>query len=106
MSEKSEKRPEDATRVAEWIAQQLKEGEATRLAKRERVTFHKLTREEYANTIRDLLGVRFDANDPTGLRRVPAGVAFGTLPRLIRLAINWYAPTVPYGSWRQRPRPT
>ena len=29
--------------------------------------------------------------------RVPAGAAFGTLPRLIRLAINWYAPTVPYG---------
>jgi hypothetical protein len=44
-----------------------KEGESARLAKRERVTFHKLTREEYANTIHDLLGVNFDAADPAGL---------------------------------------
>ena len=58
---------EEAARVAEWIATQLKEGEAARMAKRERVTFHKLTREEYAHTIRDLLGVNFDAADPTGL---------------------------------------
>ena len=60
-------KPEEAARVAEWIAGQLKEGEAARLAKRERVTFHMLTREEYANTIQDLLGVNFDVTDPTGL---------------------------------------
>ena len=55
----SSRRPRTSARVVEWIAQQLKEGEAARLAKRERVTFHKLTREEYANTIRDLLGVNY-----------------------------------------------
>ena len=45
-------RAEDAARVVEWMAGQLKDGEAARLARRERVTFHKLTREEYANTDR------------------------------------------------------
>ena len=62
---------EDAARVVEWMAGQIKDGEAARLAKRERVTFHKLTREEYANTIRDLLGVNFDVTDPTGLPEDP-----------------------------------
>jgi hypothetical protein len=37
----------------------------------ERVTFHKLSRDEYANTIRDLLGVNFDAKGPTGLPEDP-----------------------------------
>ncbi len=62
---------DEAARVVEWIAGQLKQGETTRLAKRERISFHKLTREEYANTIRDLLGVNFDATDPTGLPEDP-----------------------------------
>ena len=61
MPPEEEKQPkaEEAARVAEWISIQLKAGESARLAKRERVSFHKLTREEYANTIRDLLGVNF-----------------------------------------------
>lgn len=58
---------EESAKVVEWIAARLKEGEAARLAKRERVTFHRLTRDEYASTIFDLLGVRYDAADPTGL---------------------------------------
>ena len=51
-----EKQPtaEESAKVVEWIAGKLKEGELARLAKREKVSFHKLTREEYANTIRDL----------------------------------------------------
>ena len=64
-------RPEEAAPVVEWIAGQLREGEAARLARREHVTFHKLTREEYANTIHDLLGVHFDPADPTGLPEDP-----------------------------------
>jgi len=69
MPPKGEPQPkaDESARVAEWIANQLKEGEAAKLAKRERVTFNKLTRREYANTVRDLLGVHFDVADPTGL---------------------------------------
>ena len=58
---------DEAARVVEWIAAQLTEAEAARTATAERVTFHKLTRAEYANTIRDLLGVTYDASDPAGL---------------------------------------
>lgn len=73
MPPKKEARPktEDAARVVEFLAGKLKEGETARLAKRDRVTFYKLTREEYANTIYDLLGVHYDATDPTALPEDP-----------------------------------
>lgn len=63
--------PDEALKVTEWISERLKEGEAARLAKRGPVTFHKVTREEFANTIYDLLGVHFNATDPTGLPEDP-----------------------------------
>ncbi|HUR44898.1 MAG TPA: DUF1592 domain-containing protein [Candidatus Saccharimonadales bacterium] len=77
---------EEAARIAEWIAGQLKEGEAARLAKRERVTFHKLTREEYANTVYDLLGVHFDAADPTGLPEDPNWHGFERIGSVLSLS--------------------
>lgn len=58
---------EESTRVVAWLSARIKEGEAARLARRETVAFHPLTREEYAHTVYDLLGVRFDVADPTGL---------------------------------------
>ncbi len=58
----------EVARVAEWIAGQLHEAEVAHQASgRERVSFRKLSREEYANTIRDLLGVTFEAKGPGGL---------------------------------------
>ena len=60
-------KPEAAAQIIEWLATKLKEGETARIAKRERVSFNKLTRDEYVNSIRDLLGVTYDAADPTGL---------------------------------------
>lgn len=60
-------KPEEAAKIVDWLASKLHEGESSRLARRERVTLHKLTRDEYANTVHDLLGVRFDPADPTGL---------------------------------------
>jgi hypothetical protein len=62
---------EEISRVGEWIATQLREAEVVRQSSGERVTFHKLSRDEYANTIRDLLGVNFDAKGPTGLPEDP-----------------------------------
>ncbi len=49
------------------MSERIDEGEAERLARREPVSFRRLTREEYANSVRDLLGVTFDVADPTGL---------------------------------------
>ncbi|MEO8351175.1 MAG: DUF1587 domain-containing protein, partial [Chthoniobacteraceae bacterium] len=79
-------KPEEAARVAEWIAEQLKDGEAVRLARRERVTFHKLTRVEYAHTIYDLLGVHFDATDPTGLPEDPDWHGFERIGSVLSLS--------------------
>ena len=66
---KEKKRPkaEESAQVVEWIAARLKEGESARLAARARVSYNRLTREEYVNTVRDLIGVQFDAADPGGL---------------------------------------
>jgi len=58
---------EQSGEIVAWLAARIEEGEAARLAQRDRVSFHRLTRDEYANTVHDLLGVHFDAADPTGL---------------------------------------
>lgn len=77
---------EESARVVEWLAGKLKEGEAARLAKRERVTFNKLTRNEYANTIRDLLGVQFDVADPTGLGEDDSWRGFERIGKVLSLS--------------------
>jgi len=58
---------EESARVAAWLAQEIEAGRAARLAVREAVSFHRLSREEYAHTVFDLLGVPFDAADMAGL---------------------------------------
>jgi hypothetical protein len=50
--------------IVTWLAARLTEAEAERLAARGRISYNRLTREEYVNTVRDLLGVQFDAADP------------------------------------------
>ncbi len=47
-------------RVAEWISRQLKEGEASRMARRGPVTLNRFSRDEYSKTVYDLLGGHFD----------------------------------------------
>lgn len=56
----------ESAAIVEWIAARIKEGEGARLAKRSRVSYNRLTRDEYVNTVRDLIGVHFDATDPGG----------------------------------------
>jgi hypothetical protein len=73
MPPKKEARPkgEDVERVNEWITAQLLEAEARNSSSGDKIAFCKLSREEYANTIRDLLGVTYDAADPSGLPEDP-----------------------------------
>lgn len=42
----------------------MREGEAAQMATRGRVSYNRLTRDEYVNTVRDLMGVHYDAKDP------------------------------------------
>jgi len=76
----------EAARIVEWLAGKIKEGETVRLAKRERVTFSKLTRDEYVNTIRDLLGVGYDATDPIGLSEDEAWHGFERIGSVLSLS--------------------
>ncbi|HEV7405608.1 MAG TPA: DUF1592 domain-containing protein [Chthoniobacteraceae bacterium] len=79
--------PADIARVSEWIEGQLREAEATRQASgNERVAFRKLSREEYANTIRDLLGVTYDVYDPTGLPEDPDWQGFQRIGSVLTLS--------------------
>lgn len=66
---KEKKRPsaQDSANIVEWLAARMKEGEAARMATRGRVSYNRLTRDEYVNTARDLLGVQYDAKDPGAL---------------------------------------
>lgn len=80
-------KPEDLAKVSDWIADQLHEAEILRQSSQgERVTFHKLTREEYANTIRDLLGVTFDVKAPTGLPEDPDWKGFERIGSVLTLS--------------------
>ena len=79
--------PADVARVAEWITGQLAEAEARRQAAGgERVALRRLTREEYANTVRDLLGVTFDAADPAGLPEDPDWHGFQRIGSVLTLS--------------------
>jgi mono/diheme cytochrome c family protein len=77
---------DEAAQVADWLNARIKEGETARLAKREKVTFQKLTREEYANTIYDLLGVHYDAADPGALSEDPNWHGFERIGSVLSLS--------------------
>lgn len=59
--------PEEAAAIVDWIEQTLKSQAYQGKPNPGRVTLRRLNRVEYGNTIRDLLGVEFDA-----LERLPA----------------------------------
>ncbi|WP_395744966.1 DUF1592 domain-containing protein [Prosthecobacter sp.] len=80
-------KPEQISAVADWIVQQLRESETVRQSSAgERVAFRKLTRDEYGNTIRDLLGVNFDVKAPTGLPEDPDWKGFERIGSVLTLS--------------------
>lgn len=54
----------ELSNIAAWLNTAIREGEAARLAKRGPVTHYRLSRDEYAATVRDLLGVSYDVTLP------------------------------------------
>lgn len=68
--------PEEANRVMEWLAARIKEGEAARSAKRAPVEHYRLSREEYAHTVYDLLGVHYDTRAPGAFTEDPGWHGF------------------------------
>jgi hypothetical protein len=85
---KAQKRPsaEESAGVVAWIAAKMKEGEAVRMAARGRVSYNRLTRDEYVNTVRDLIGVHYDAKDPGALLDDPEWHGFERIGSVLTLS--------------------
>ena len=85
---KVQKRPsaDESAGVVAWIAAKMKEGEAARMAARGRVSYNRLTRDEYVNTIRDLIGVHYDAKDPGALLDDPEWHGFERIGSVLTLS--------------------
>lgn len=63
--------PEEADLVMEFLSDRIKEGESARMAKRAPVAHYRLSRDEYAHTIYDLLGVHYDTRAPGAFSEDP-----------------------------------
>jgi hypothetical protein len=80
-------KPDDVAGVAQWIADTQREAEVLHQSSQgERMSFRKLSREEYANTIRDLLHVNYDVEDPTGLPEDPDWQGFQRIGSVLTLS--------------------
>ncbi len=77
---------DESAKVVEWIAARMKEGESARMAARGRVSYNRLTRDEYVHTVRDLIGVHFDANDPGNLLEDPEWHGFERIGSVLTLS--------------------
>jgi len=88
MPPKSEPQPkaEELATVVEWISARLTEGEAARLAKRGPIAHYRLSREEYANTVQDLLGVHYDPTVPGSLNEDPRWHGFERIGSVLTLS--------------------
>ena len=84
--EKKQPTAEESAKVVEWIALKMKEGESAKMASRAKVTYNRLTRDEYVNTVRDLIGVQFDAKDPGNLLDDPEWHGFERIGSVLTLS--------------------
>ncbi len=73
-------------KLAEAISSQLDAGQAARMARRGPVTHYRLSREEYAKTIYDLLGVHFDPYMPGALNEDPRWHGYDRIGSLLTLS--------------------
>ena len=79
---------DEADDVVAWLAARVKEGEAARLAQREPVSLLRLSREEYGNTVADLLGVNINVADPGGLSEDPEWHGFERIGSVMSLSAS------------------
>ncbi len=73
-------------RVVEFLTQKVREGSAIRMAKRGLYQQYRLSREEYAHTIYDLLGVVFDVDAPGAFNEEPRWQGFDRVGALLSLS--------------------
>lgn len=88
MPPEDEKQPtgEDRGAGMQLISDWIREADAARYAVSERVSLRRLTREEYANTVRDLLGATYVPSDPGNLPEEPAWHGFDRIGPALSLS--------------------
>lgn len=88
MPPKDEPRPgaDDLSRIVDWISTSLDEGSAARASQRGTVALYRLSREEYAHTIYDLLGVHYDVRQPGALIEDPRWHGFDRIGSMLTLS--------------------
>ena len=88
MPPEEEPQPDAAVtgRVVAWISARIKEGEAARMAARGPVAHYRLSREEYANTVYDLLGVRYNVYAIGALDEDPRWQGYERIGSMLSLA--------------------
>ncbi len=77
---------DESASIVDLLAARMKEGEAARMALRPPVSYNRLTREEYVNTVRDLLGVQFDATDPGAFLEDPEWHGFERIGSVLTMS--------------------
>ena len=77
---------EEIGNLVDLLTQKIREGEAERMAKRGRVEHYRLSREEYAHTVYDLLGVVFDVEAPGTFNEDPRWHGITRVGALLSLA--------------------
>ncbi|MDF1814942.1 MAG: DUF1592 domain-containing protein [Verrucomicrobiales bacterium] len=67
---------DEIEKVVGWLGERIKEAERFRMAQRAPVTIYRLSREEYANSVYDLLGVKYDPAAPGEMSEDPGWHGF------------------------------
>jgi len=78
--------PDELGRVVDWLSARSSEGQAARMARRGPVTHYRLSRNEYQNTIYDLLGVYYDVNRPGVFNQDPLWHGYDHLGSMLSLS--------------------
>lgn len=80
-------KPKEVANIADWINARLREADANQKAGLgEKIAFRRLSREEYRNTIHDLLGVTVDVSDPSGLPEDPDWQGFQRIGSVLTIS--------------------
>jgi hypothetical protein len=78
--------PEELGRVVDWLSARSRQGQAARMARRGPVAHYRLSRNEYQNTVYDLLGVYYDVNRPGVFNQDPLWHGFDRIGSMLSLS--------------------
>ncbi len=77
---------EEIGRMAEYLTGKIREGAASRMARRGLLEHYRLSREEYAHTVYDLLGVVYDVEAPGAFNEDPRWHGFDRIGSMLATA--------------------